>query len=118
MKKHLIPKKAEIGFGQISPNPRVVRLEEAKEILADPGEWVLGSPGQPTSPKGGGGVLQNMKKVDEDGYIGLLLAKKIKITGDTFIFRFSFNDTWFGYWKAEDEETDFKLLSQRDKNAV
>ena len=38
-----------------------------------------------------GGVLQNAKK-DEDGYIGLLLAKKIKITDDTYIFRFSFGD--------------------------
>ena len=32
-----------------------------------------------------------MKK-DAEGYIGLLLAKKIKITNDTFIFRFTFND--------------------------
>lgn len=29
---------------------------------------------------------------DEDGYIKLKLGKKIKITGDTFIFRFSFKD--------------------------
>ena len=44
-----------------------------------------------------GGVLQNLKK-DSDGYIGLLLAKKIKITDDTYIFRFSFKDpdTTFG----------------------
>ena len=38
-----------------------------------------------------GGVLQTLKK-DEDGYIGLLLAKKIKITDDTYIFKFSFPD--------------------------
>ena len=44
-----------------------------------------------------GGVLQNLKK-DSDGFIGLLLAKKIKITDDTYIFRFSFSDpdTTFG----------------------
>lgn len=36
-----------------------------------------------------GGALQRMKK-DNDGNITLKLAKKIKITGDTYIFRFSF----------------------------
>lgn len=29
---------------------------------------------------------------DKDGNIKLRLGKKIKITGDTYIFRFSFND--------------------------
>jgi NAD(P)H-flavin reductase len=38
-----------------------------------------------------GGALQRMKK-DEDGNIELKLAKKIKITHDTYIFRFSFPD--------------------------
>ena len=38
-----------------------------------------------------GGVLTNLKK-DDEGYIGLLLAKKIKITDDTYIFKFSFPD--------------------------
>ena len=38
-----------------------------------------------------GGALQRMKK-DNDGNILLRLAKKIKITGDTYIFRFSFQD--------------------------
>lgn len=36
-----------------------------------------------------GGALQRMKK-DADGNITLKLAKKIKITSDTYIFRFSF----------------------------
>ena len=36
-----------------------------------------------------GGALQRMRK-DNDGNITLKLAKKIKITGDTYIFRFSF----------------------------
>lgn len=39
----------------------------------------------------GGGALQRLKK-DEDGNITLKLAKKIKITSDTYIFRFSFPD--------------------------
>jgi hypothetical protein len=38
-----------------------------------------------------GGVLQKMKK-DQDGNIKLRLGKKIKITHDTYIFRFSFED--------------------------
>ena len=44
-----------------------------------------------------GGVLQNMKK-DEDGNIKLKLIKKIKISEDTFIFRFGFDkeDDIFG----------------------
>lgn len=41
-----------------------------------------------TVPKEGG-VLQRLKK-DEDGFISLVLTEKIKITHDTFIFRFSF----------------------------
>jgi hypothetical protein len=38
-----------------------------------------------------GGVLQKMKK-DLKGNIKLRLGKKIKITHDTYIFRFSFED--------------------------
>ena len=38
-----------------------------------------------------GGVLQKMKK-DQEGNIKLRLGKKIKITHDTYIFRFSFED--------------------------
>jgi len=38
-----------------------------------------------------GGVLQKMSK-DQDGNIKLRLGKKIKLTSDTYIFRFSFND--------------------------
>ena len=37
-----------------------------------------------------GGVLQNMNK-DEDGNIKLELTKKIKVSDDTFIFRFGFD---------------------------
>ena len=40
------------------------------------------------TPKGG--VLQNNKK-DEDGNIKLALSKKIKVSDDTFIFRFGFD---------------------------
>ena len=36
-----------------------------------------------------GGVLQNMQK-DNDGNIKLKLTKKIKVSDDTFIFRFGF----------------------------
>jgi hypothetical protein len=36
-----------------------------------------------------GGVLQKMRK-DQDGNIKLRLGLKIKLTHDTFIFRFSF----------------------------
>ena len=43
-----------------------------------------------------GGVLQKLAK-DSDGNIKLKLGKKIKITGDTFIFRFSFTDPEFTY---------------------
>ena len=43
-----------------------------------------------------GGVLQRMKK-DEDGNIKLRLGKKIKVTDDTFIFRFSFTDPEYTY---------------------
>jgi NAD(P)H-flavin reductase len=38
-----------------------------------------------------GGVLQKLTK-DADGNISLKLGKKIKITGDTYIYRFSFSD--------------------------
>jgi len=38
-----------------------------------------------------GGALQRMKK-DAAGNVNLKLAKKIKITDDTYIFRFSFED--------------------------
>ncbi len=38
-----------------------------------------------------GGALQKMTK-DKDGNITLKLAKKIKITSDTYIFRFQFPD--------------------------
>ncbi len=38
-----------------------------------------------------GGVLQKLPK-DADNNITLKLAKKIKITHDTYIFRFSFPD--------------------------
>ena len=38
-----------------------------------------------------GGVLQKMRK-DQDGNIKLRLGLKIKLTHDTFIFRFSFQD--------------------------
>jgi NAD(P)H-flavin reductase len=38
-----------------------------------------------------GGVLQKMRK-DDNGNIKLRLGKKIKITSDTYIFRFSFVD--------------------------
>lgn len=41
-----------------------------------------------TVPKEGG-VLQRLEK-DEDGFISLVLTEKIKITHDTFIFRFGF----------------------------
>ena len=37
------------------------------------------------------GALQNMQK-NEDGCISLKLSKKIKISDDTFIFRFAFSD--------------------------
>lgn len=41
-----------------------------------------------------GGVLQNMQR-DKDDNIALKLAKKIKITHDTYIFRFAFsNPEW------------------------
>lgn len=43
-----------------------------------------------------GGVLQRMRK-DEDGNIKLRLGKKIKVTDDTFIFRFSFTDPEYTY---------------------
>ena len=38
-----------------------------------------------------GGVLETMNK-DEDGNISLKLTKKIKVSEDTFIFRFGFDD--------------------------
>jgi hypothetical protein len=38
-----------------------------------------------------GGVLQRVKQ-DNDGNVPLKLAKKIKLTSDTYIFRFSFPD--------------------------
>ena len=38
-----------------------------------------------------GGVLETMNK-DEDGNISLKLIKKIKISDDTFIFRFGFDE--------------------------
>ena len=38
-----------------------------------------------------GGVLKTMDQ-DEDGNISLKLSKKIKVSEDTFIFRFSFNE--------------------------
>ena len=43
-----------------------------------------------------GGVLQKIQK-DADGNIALKLAKKIKITSDTYIFRFSFPDPDFTF---------------------
>jgi NAD(P)H-flavin reductase len=43
-----------------------------------------------------GGVLKTMRK-DEDGNIKLKLGRKIKITGDTYIFRFSFTDPEFTF---------------------
>ena len=43
-----------------------------------------------------GGVLQKMRK-DEEGNISLRLGKKIKVTDDTFIFRFSFTDPEYTY---------------------
>ena len=43
-----------------------------------------------------GGVLKRLSK-DQDGNIKLRLGKKIKITGDTFIFRFSFPDPEFTF---------------------
>jgi cytochrome-b5 reductase len=38
-----------------------------------------------------GGALQNMPKQD-NGHVALKLAEKIKITQDTYIFRFAFRD--------------------------
>jgi len=38
-----------------------------------------------------GGALQN-QKTDEDGYISLRLSKKIKVSEDTHIYRFSFQN--------------------------
>ena len=38
-----------------------------------------------------GGALQRLKK-DQDGFISLILTEKIKITHDTYIFRFGFPD--------------------------
>lgn len=43
-----------------------------------------------------GGVLQNQRK-DEDGNIKLRLGKKIKISHDTYIFRFSFTDPYHNF---------------------
>jgi hypothetical protein len=38
-----------------------------------------------------GGCLQKARK-DDDGNVSLILAKKIKVSGDTYIFRFAFPD--------------------------
>jgi len=43
-----------------------------------------------------GGVLQRIPK-DKDGNIKLKLGKKIKITGDTYIFRFGFTDPDYSF---------------------
>ena len=48
-----------------------------------------------------------MKK-DESDYIGLLLAKKIKITEDTYIFRFAFKDPEMTFGMAVGQHVRFK----------
>ena len=56
-----------------------------------------------------GGVLQKLNK-DSEGYITLKLGRKIKISSDTYIFRFSFTDPDFTFGLPIGKHVIFKAL--------